>query len=419
MSTFSDLKFELIGTGEQSGSWGLTTNANIGTAIEQAIVGMATLETGDFSSNLATLSLSDTTALQDARALCLKITATLSAAGTVEVPAIEKPYIIINNSVGGYAVTVKVTGRPTGVDVPNGKRTVVYNDGTDVGNQIDYLATLTLGTALPISSGGTGSTSTTFVNLATNVTGTLPVANGGTGSTTSTGSGAVVLATSPSLSSPTLTTPVLGVASATSINKVAFTAPATGSTLTIADGKTLTASNSLTLAGTDSTTMTFPASSATMAGLGVAQTFTATQTLNGSATTIAEVIKNAAEPITVSATAATGTINFNLLTQSIVYYTTNASGNWTINLRGDGTTSMDTLLSTGQAATMVFMATQGTTAYYNSAVQVDGTTSGVTTKWLNGAPTAGNINAVDVYTYTIVKTGSAAFTVFASQALFS
>ena len=95
MSTFSNLKFELIGTGEQSGTWGTTTNTNIGTAIEQALVGMATLETGDFTSNVATLSLSDTNALQDARALCLNITATLSAAGTINVPAIEKPYICL------------------------------------------------------------------------------------------------------------------------------------------------------------------------------------------------------------------------------------------------------------------------------------------------------------------------------------
>jgi len=412
-STYSNLKFELIATGEQSGAWGATTNTNIGTAIEQAIVGMATLETGDFTSNVATLSLSNTNALQDARALCLNITATLSAAGTINVPAIEKPYIIINNSSGGYAVTVKVSGQ-TGVSVPNGKRTAVYNNGTDVGNQIDYLSTLALGTALPVSSGGTGSTSTTFVNLATNVTGTLPVANGGTGVTSSTGTGSTVLS-----NTPTLVTPVLGVASATSVNKVAFTAPATSATLTIADGKTLTASNSLTLAGTDSTTMTFPSSSATVASINLAQTFSATQTLNGFSTTVAEVIKNAAEPVTVSATAAASTVNFDLLTQSILYYTTSASGNWTVNLRGDGTTSMNTLLSIGQAATMVFVATQGATAYYNNAVQVDGTTTGVTTKWLNGAPTAGVQNAADLYTYTIVKTASATFTVFASLASFS
>lgn len=393
-STYSNLKFELIATGEQSGAWGATTNTNIGTAVEQAIVGMATLVTGDFTSNVATLSLSNTNALQNARALCLNITATLSAAGTINVPAIEKPYIIINNSSGGYAVTVKVSGQ-TGVSVPNGKRTVLYNNGTDVGNQIDYFPSLTLGGSLTLGT-------------------PLAVSSGGTGGTSSTGSGAVVLATSP-----TLVTPTIGVATATSVNKVALTAPATAATLTIADGKTLTASNSLTLAGTDSTTMTFPSSSATVASINLAQTFAATQTLNGSSTTIAEIIKNAAEPITVSATAAASTVNFDLLTQSILYYTTSASGNWTLNLRGDGTTSMNTLLSTNQAVTMVFIATQGSTAYYNNVVQVDGTTTGVTTKWLNGLPTGGFQNALDMYTYTVVKTNSATFTVFAAQASFS
>jgi hypothetical protein len=181
-STFSNLKFELIGNGEQSGTWGTTTNSNIGTAIEQAIVGMATLDSGDFTANEATLTLANTTAAQDARALCLNIASgAVSAAGTINVPAIEKPYIVINGS--SFAVTVKVSGQ-TGVAVPPGKRTVVYNNGTDVGNQIDYLSSLTLLTPLPIASGGTGTTSTTFVNLATNVTGALPVANGGSGATT-------------------------------------------------------------------------------------------------------------------------------------------------------------------------------------------------------------------------------------------
>ena len=155
-SSFSSLKFELIGTGEQSGIWGTTTNTNIGTAIEQAIVGMATLEAGDFTANVCTLTLANTNAAQDARALCLKIdSAALSAAGTVNVPAIQKPYLIINDAT--HAVTVKVSGQ-TGVTVPAGSRTVVYNDGTDIGNQISWLSSLTLGTALPLASGGTGAT---------------------------------------------------------------------------------------------------------------------------------------------------------------------------------------------------------------------------------------------------------------------
>ena len=143
-STFSNLKFELIGNGEQSGTWGTTTNTNIGTAIEQAVVGMATLDSGDFTANVATLTLANTNAAQDARALCLNIGAgAVSAAGTINVPAIQKPYIIINGS--SFTVTVKVSGQ-TGVAVPAGKRTVVYNNGTDVGSQIDWLASLDITT---------------------------------------------------------------------------------------------------------------------------------------------------------------------------------------------------------------------------------------------------------------------------------
>lgn len=124
------------------------------------------------------------------------------------------------------------------------------------------------------------------------------------------------------------------------------------------------------------------------------------------------------EVTTVSATAATGTINYDVATQSVLYYTTNASANWTLNLRGSASATLNSLMSTGQTITVAFMVTQGATAYYNSAVQVDG--SSVTPKWQGGtAPTIGNASGVDVYTYAIVKTGNAAFTVFASQTRFA
>lgn len=154
-NTFSALKFEIIEVGGNDGTWGPIVNTNVGTAIEQAIAGMATLVTGDFTANVATLTLTNSNAAQDARAACLNITATLSAAGTLNVPAIEKPYIVINNSVGGYAVTVKVSGQ-TGVSIPNGKACIVYNNGTDVVAAITYLSSLTLGTDLAITEGGTG-----------------------------------------------------------------------------------------------------------------------------------------------------------------------------------------------------------------------------------------------------------------------
>jgi hypothetical protein len=132
----------------------------------------------------------------------------------------------------------------------------------------------------------------------------------------------------------------------------------------------------------------------------------------------AALFANIAEIATVSATAATGTISYDISTQSVLYYTTNASANWTVNFRMSSGTSLDTAMSTGQSVTAAFLVTQGSTAYYNSAVQVDG--SAVTPKWQNGsAPSAGNASSVDVYTYTIVKTGAAAFTVFASQTKFA
>lgn len=206
-STYSDLKFEIIEVGGSSGLWGGITNTNIGTAIEQAIVGMATLDTGDFISNVATLTATNTNAAQDFRAFCLNITATLSAAGTVNVPAIEKPYLVLNNSVGGYAVTVKVSGL-TGVSIPNGKGCLVYNDGTDVGAAITHLTSLTLATPLLPASGGTGITS-----LGSGVAtwlGTPSSANLAAAVTDETGSGALVFGTSPTLNSPTFVTPALG-----------------------------------------------------------------------------------------------------------------------------------------------------------------------------------------------------------------
>ena len=226
-----------------------------------------------------------------------------------------------------------------------------------------------------------------------------------------TGSGSVVLATSP-----TLITPALGVATATSLNGLAITT-STG-TLTVTNAKTLSVSNTLTLAGTDSTTMTFPGASATVAGLGITQTFSAAQTFSGSASALAAVLTNAAEVCTVSATAATGTINYDVTTQSVLYYTTNASANWTLNVRASSGTSLNTAMATGQSITIAFLVTQGGTPFYNNVFQVDG--SAITPKWSGGtAPTAGNASGVDIYTYTIIKTGSAAFTVFASQTKFA
>lgn len=119
-----------------------------------------------------------------------------------------------------------------------------------------------------------------------------------------------------------------------------------------------------------------------------------------------------------SATAATGTINFDVLTQSVLYYTSNASANWTLNLRGSSTVTMNNMLATGQSVTIAFLVTNGATAYYQSAFQVDSVS--VTPKWQGGtAPTAGNASSIDSYVITLIKTGASTYTALASLTKFA
>jgi hypothetical protein len=137
-------------------------------------------------------------------------------------------------------------------------------------------------------------------------------------------------------------------------------------------------------------------------------------------TTIAQILESA----TVSATAATGTINYDVTTNgAVTYYTSNAGANWTLNVRGNANTSLLNLMTTGQSLTIAFLVTQGSTAYYQSGFQVDSTS--ITPKWQGGtAPTAGNASSVDIYTMTIVKvattsTVASAFTAFGAQTKFA
>lgn len=183
----------------------------------------------------------------------------------------------------------------------------------------------------------------------------------------------------------------------------------------ITPSNVLTASNTQTLTNK---TIAYASNTLTgVAGTAAANSFTATQTFNGSPSALAAILTDAAELVTISATAATGTINFDVTTQSVLYYTSNAGANWTVNVRGSSGTSLNTLMSTGQSVTIVFMVTQGATPYYNNGFQVDG--NSVTPKWQGGsAPTSGNASGIDVYSYTVIKTASATFTVLASQTQF-
>jgi hypothetical protein len=151
---------------------------------------------------------------------------------------------------------------------------------------------------------------------------------------------------------------------------------------------------------------------------GTATTFTALQTFSGTSANFAQTLANSTEVVTVNASAAGGTINYDVTTQSIAYYTVNASGNWTVNFRASVGTTLNTALATGRSLTVALMATQGATPYYNNVIQVDGNT--ITPKYQGGITwTGGNASGIDVYVYTIIKTASATFTVLASQTKFT
>jgi len=219
-STYSDLKIELIGTGDQTGTWGTTTNNNLSVALSEAITGSADVP---FSSADVTVTLTDTNAAQVARNLRLNLTGTSGGARNLILGSgcqIEKLYLI-NNGLAD-AVTVKNTGG-TGIAVPAGKSMFVYNNGTNVVDAVTYLSSLTLGTALPASSGGTGLTA-----LGTGVAtflGTPTSANLAAAVNDETGSGALVFATSPTLATPILGTPQSGTLSGCTVdgtNKVGY-----------------------------------------------------------------------------------------------------------------------------------------------------------------------------------------------------
>jgi hypothetical protein len=351
-STYSPLKIELIGTGDQSGTWGATTNTNLGTALEEAITGSADVT---FSSGNVTVTLTDVNTTQTARNLRLNLTGTTAGARQLILGSgcqIEKLYLVNNGCAD--AITVKNTSG-TGIAVPAGASMFVYNNGTNVVDAVTYLSSLTLGTALPVASGGTGATSSAAAPFA------LKGANSDITSLTG------------------LTTPL-------SVNQ-----GGTGAS---------------TLAG------------ANIPVTNVANSFTGLQTFVGTTSNADLKTSNIIEVATVSATAATGTINYDITTQSVLYYTSNASANWTVNFRGSSGTSLNTIMATGESMSVTFLVTNGSTAYYNSAVQVDG--SSVTPKWQGGsAPTSGNASSIDSYTYVIIKTGSAAFTVLAAQTKFA
>lgn len=146
--------------------------------------------------------------------------------------------------------------------------------------------------------------------------------------------------------------------------------------------------------------------------------WTAVVSIAAGTTLTRPVVVSPQETVTVSATAATGTVHLDVMTQADLYYTSNASANFTLNIRGNSSTTLNSILGVGASQTVVFRNTNGATPYYPTSFTIDGTS--VTPKWQGGtAPTGGNASSIDVYVYNIVKTAANTYTVFASQTKFA
>ena len=326
---------------------------------------------------------------------------------TVSTYASTKDYVdtSISNLIGGAPSTLDTLDEIAAAlaDTANFSDTVVLKTGSTMSGALAMGTNKITGMGTPTTS--TDAATKGYVDGITtapsNLTGPITSVGPATSVAAQTGTGSTFVMNT----SPTLVTPVLGTATATSINGT-----------TVPSNKTLvvTSDKLSVLAATSSSELAGVISDETGTGFLVFGTSPSITT----ATLTTPVVIAPEERTTVSATAATGTINFDASTQGVLYYTTNASANWTLNVRGASGVTLNSILATGDSITVAFMATQGSTAYYASSFTVDGST--VTPKWQGGtAPTSGNASSIDAYVYTIIKTASATFTVLASQTKFA
>ncbi len=421
-----------ITIGSVDGFGGILTITSVtGTPIASDNIDLAvtsTLEnvTGRGASSTNAITISNATGSSNTSTGALKLTAGGLA-------------VFENVNVGGYvkATTLESTVATGTAPFTVASTTAVANLQAATATKWHTARTLTLGGDLSgsVSIDGTGDVTLTAtveldkVALGTDTTGNYVATAGVSGnglSGSSTTEGGTFTVSSNATANNTASTIVFrdtnGDFSAGTITATAFTGPASQVALT---ATTTNAAHYVTFV--DSTTgnenirtdadlaynpSTNILTAGTFSGIISGSTVSASSTATLGASTI--------EAVNVVPSALTGAITLDAKTNSVHYYTANASANWTLNFRGDGSTTMNTFLTTGQSVTVVLLATQGGSAFYPTAFTIDGTAVGVTVEWLGGAaPTGGNASGVDSYSFTIIKTAASTYTVFASQARFA
>lgn len=435
-STYSSsLKLTLIGDGEQAGTWGSTTNNNLN-LIEEAVTGINGIDL----TGLTTYTLSNYNGTTDeARNAVLLFIGTPASTVTITAPLQNKFYIIKNAT--GQTITMSASGGSISLSIPAGVTAQCYCDAANESGAGTGFYSAQTGSAGNFTVNGNLSVTGAQVNtgnfLAAGVLGAYTSSSYTGGISNGSGAAGTVLNVS-AVASGTIfigqRVTGTGVTSGTIVTGFGTGTGGVG-TYTVNTSQLVGAGTSLT--GAASAIATTPASGdnsvniattafvqsavgtlGTMASQNANAVAITGGTIGGLTSLNAAGVTTLGETTTVSATAATGTINYDVKTQGVLYYTSNASANWTVNFRGDGSTTLNTLMATGETRTVTFLVTQGSTAYYNNAVTIDG--SSVTPKWQGGAaPTTGNSSSIDIYTYSIIKTASATYTVLASQTRFA
>ena len=365
-STYTPLGVELMATGENAGTWGTKTNTNLN-IVEQISGGYIAKSIAGGAQTTA-LSVSDGSTGAELAHRMIEFTGSITGNQIVTIPLdVQTFYFLRNSTSGAYTVQFK------------------YVSGS--GDSFTFSAT-DKSDAIIFSAADDG-TNPNIVTINTGIKSVVEDTSPQLGGNLDTNSQNILIDDAHFIGDESGNEQIIFQTTASAVNQIDVTNAATGNA---------------------------PDISATGGDTNI--DFNINPKGLGRVTLGAGKIQQLAEKATVSATAATGTVNFDVITQAVLFFTSDASGNFTVNFRGDGSNALNAIMDTGESITCAFLVTNGSSAKFNNAFTIDG--ASITPKFQGGSAfSAGNANSIDVYTYTIFKTGDAAFTMIAGQTQFA